>query len=78
MLHHSWINLEKQKNYQDELKFNGIYSKDDLSDKIKDEAYVINLDEYSDIGTQWIALYALKNDISYFDSFLYGSHWFYA
>ena len=52
MLHHPLINLEKQKNYQDELKFNGIYSKDDLSDEIKDEAYVINLDEYSDIGTQ--------------------------
>ena len=31
-------------------------------------AYVINLDEYSDIGTYWIALY-VKNDITYFDSF---------
>ena len=24
---------------------------------------------YSDIGTHWIALYALKNDVTYFDSF---------
>ena len=32
-------------------------------------AYVINLDEYSDIGTHWIALYALNNNVSYFDSF---------
>ena len=36
---------------------------------IKDGAYVINLDEYSDIGTHWIALYALDNIVTYFDSF---------
>ena len=29
----------------------------------------INLDEYSDIGTNWIALYSLNNDVTYFDSF---------
>ena len=34
-----------------------------------DWAYVINLDEYADIGSYWIALYALDNDITYFDSF---------
>ena len=37
--------------YQNERRFNGVYSKDNLSDKIKDGAYGINLDEYSDIGT---------------------------
>ena len=31
--------------------------------------YVINLDEYSDIGTYWIALYSLNNNVTYFDSF---------
>ena len=31
-----------------------------------DEAYVINLDEYSDIGTHWIALYALNNNVTCF------------
>ena len=35
---------------------------------IKDGVYTINLDEYSDIGTHWIALYALHN-VTYFDSF---------
>ena len=30
---------------------------------------IINLDEYSDIGTYWIALYVLNNDVTYFDSF---------
>ena len=40
--------------------------------KIKDGAYIINLDEYSDIGTHWIALYVLNvlnNDVTCFDSF---------
>ena len=40
-----------------------------MPNKIKDGAYVINLDEYSDIGTHWIALYVKNNDITYFDSF---------
>ena len=40
-----------------------------LPNKIKDGAYVINLDEYSDIGTHWIALYVKNNNIAYFDSF---------
>ena len=31
--------------------------------------YVINLDEYSDIGTHWIALFVKNNDITYFNSF---------
>ena len=37
--------------------------------KIKDGAYVMNLDEYEDVGTQWIALFCNKNEIVYFDSF---------
>ena len=32
-------------------------------------AYVIHIDEYSDIGTHWIALYALNKNVIYFDSF---------
>ena len=31
--------------------------------------YVINLDEYSGIGTHWIMLYVQNNDVTYFDSF---------
>ena len=37
--------------------------------KIKDGVYVINLDEYADVGTHWIALYVSNNEIIYFDSF---------
>ena len=65
---HPLTNFEIQKYYQNEPKFNGVYSRDNLPDKIKDGAYVINLDEYSDIGTHWVALYVLNN-VTYFDSF---------
>ena len=36
--------------------------------KMKDGAYIINLDEYSDIGTHWVALW-VDNNVTYFDSF---------
>ena len=61
-------NFEIQKYYQKEPRFNGAYSRDNLP-KLKDGAYVINLDEYSHIGTHWLALYVRNNDITYFDSF---------
>ena len=61
-------NFEIQKYYQNELRFNGVYLRDNLS-KIKDGTYVINLDEYSDIETHWVAFYAQNNDVPYFDSF---------
>ena len=54
---------------ENESRFIGVYSRDNLPNKIKDGVYVINLDEYSDIGTHWIALYVENNDITYFDSF---------
>ena len=62
-------NFEIQKYYQNEPRFNGVYSRDNLPNKIKDGAYVINLDGYSDIGTHWTALYSLNNNVTYFDSF---------
>ena len=65
---HPLTNSEIQKYHQNEPRFNGVYSWDNLSDKIKDEAYVINLDEHSDIGTHRIALYGFNN-VTYFNSF---------
>ena len=61
-------NMEIQKYYQNEPRFNEVHSRDNLSKDIKIGAYVINLDEYTDFGTHWTALYALNNDITYFDS----------
>ena len=64
---HPLTNFEIQKYYQNEPKFNGVYSRDNLP-KIKDGAYVINLDEYSDIGIHWVALYVQTNNVTYFNS----------
>ena len=70
---HPLTNFEIQRWYQNELRCNGIHSKDNLpersSTEIKDGAYITNLDEYSDIGTHWVALYVQNNDITYFDYF---------
>ena len=64
---HPLTNFEIQKYYQNESRFNSVYSRDNLP-KIKDGAYIINLDEYSDIGTHWVSLYVENNDVTYFDS----------
>ena len=66
---HPLTNFEIQKYYENESRFNGVYSRDNLPNKIKDGAYVINLDEYSDIGTHWVALWVNNNNVTYFDSF---------
>ena len=66
---HPLTNFEIMKYYENEPKFNGVYSRDNLSNQVKDGAYVINLDEHSDIGTHWIAFYLKNNDITYFDNF---------
>ena len=57
---HPLANLEIQKYYKDERKFNGVFSRNNLPKKIKDGAYIINLDEYSNVGTHWIALFCKK------------------
>ena len=69
ILPHPLTNFEIQKYYESEPRFNGVFSINNLPKKIKDGAYVINLDEYADVGTHWIALFCNKNNIIYFDSF---------
>ena len=60
-------NFGIQKYYKNDPKFNGVYSKNNLS-KIKDGAYIIKLDKYESIVTHWIALYVNDNDVTCFDS----------
>ena len=62
----------KQMYYQNEPRFNGVYSRDHVPNKIKDGTYVINLDEHSDIGAHWLALYVNSQTVTYFDTFAYG------
>ena len=69
MLPDSLTNFEIQKYYQNEPRFNGVFSRNNLPKKIKDGAYVINLYEYADVGTHWIALFFNSNTVIYFDSF---------
>ena len=69
MTPHPLTNFEIQAYYQNEPRFIGVYSRDNLPDKVKDGTYLINLDEYSDIGTHWIALYVNNKTVTYFNSF---------
>ena len=66
---HPLTNFEIQEYYQNEPRFNGAFSRDNLGSTVKNGAYVINLDEYHDIGTHWVALYVNNKTITYFDSF---------
>ena len=66
---HPLTNFEIQKYYENEPRFNGVFSRDNSSKKIKDGAYVINLDEHADTGTHWIALFCVRDEVIYFDSF---------
>ena len=61
--------FEIQEHYKSEPRFNGVYSRDNLPKTIKNGAYIVNLDEYLDSATHWIALYVKDNEITYFDSF---------
>ena len=66
---HPLTNFEIKKYYQNEPRFNGVYSRNNPPKTLNDGAYVINLDEYTDIGTHWIALFCNRTEIVYFDSF---------
>ena len=71
---HPLINFEIQKYYQNQIRFNGVCSRDNLP-KIKDRVYVINLEInlvinlVINLGTHWIALQVLNNDVTHFHSF---------
>ena len=55
--------------YQNQLSFNGVYSRNNM--RKKSEAYVKNLDKYENwnIGTYWVAIYDENDEVIYFDSF---------
>ena len=65
MTPHPLTNFEIQAYYQNESRFKRVYSRDNLSHKIKDGAYVINLDELD----HWIALYVNNKTVPYYDFF---------
>ena len=69
---HPLTNFKIQICYQNEPRFNGAFSRNNLTKKIKYGAYVINFDGCEDVGTHWIALFCNRNEIVYFDSFGVG------
>ena len=72
---HPLTNFEIQKYYENEPRFNGVYSRNNHPEKIKEinlvykPWYVINLDEYADVGTHSNASFCNRNEIVYFHSF---------
>ena len=58
---HPLTSFEIQNYYQNEPKFIGVYSRNNLP-KMKEGSYVINIDKFKSIGTHWIALYANGNN----------------
>ena len=65
---HPLSNFEIEKHYQNQPKFNGVYSRNSLLKK-KDGRYGINLDEFKSKETHWIALYVNGNNAIYLDRF---------
>ena len=65
---HPLTNIEINEYYINEPRFNGVYFRNNLPKKIKKGAYVINLDEYENIGTHMVALFVKTNEVIYFDS----------
>ena len=65
---HPLTNFEIHKYYQNEPKFNGVYSRSNLS-AIKNRAYITNFDEYESTWTHWIVLFVNAENITYFGSF---------
>ena len=75
---HLLTNIEISEYYKNEPRFNGVYSRNNLPNKIKKGAYVINLDEYENTGTHWVSLFvkpkyttesSSSERTAYFDSF---------
>ena len=60
MLPDPLTNFEIQKYYKNEPRFNGVFSRNNLPKKIKDGTYIINLDEYADVGTIGLLYFVKK------------------
>ena len=66
---HPLTNIEISEYYKNEPRFNGVYCRNNLPNKIKKGAYVINLDEYENTGMHWVSLFVKAKKVIYFDSF---------
>ena len=65
---HPLTNFKIKKYFQNESKFNGVYSRNSLN-KREDRENVKNFDTYASIGAHWIGLDVKDNNVTYFHSF---------
>ena len=63
MLRYPLTNFETQKHEMVLLNLM-VYIQEIIFSKIKDGAYIINLDEYKSIRTHWIALYVNAKNVT--------------
>ena len=61
-------NFEIMDYFKDVKRFNGVFSRNNLP-KLKNRAYVINLDHSENTGTHWTVIFIKSNEVIYFDSF---------
>ena len=66
---HPLTDFEIEDYFKDEPRFNGVSSRNNLPKKIKNGAYVINLDHSKNTETNWVVLFVKNNEVIYFDSF---------
>ena len=67
-LSHPWANYEIQRYYQNEPKDDDVYSRNNLP-IVKDDAYVINLNEYVNIRTHSVSIYVKDDQVMYCDCY---------
>ena len=69
MLLHPLTNFEIKRYYQNEPRFNGVFSKDNLPKKIKHGAYIINLHSMQVLVRTGLLYFVKKSETFYLDSF---------
>ena len=67
---HPLTNFEIREYYKNEPRFSGVYSRNNLPKTIKKGVFVINLEEYENVGMHWVALFVKPKCTVYFDSFV--------
>ena len=66
---HPLLNFEIERYYRIENRFDNVYSRNNLPEKIKDGAYAVNLDEYAGVGTHWLLYFVTEVRFCFLDSF---------
>lgn len=55
--------------YDKHAKFGGVFSRDNLPYMLKEQFYIVNLDDKEGPGTHWVVIFNIGEQCIYFDSF---------